>query len=107
VPFPKAIFLPNWLYNSDVAVYMPSFSFSKKTIAVILPELTGPSGLIMGLLANGGWLSMTSFTMLAILWWYFTYMAYVKVKQKVYTLHQKYMIRSYALTLSAITFRLW
>ena len=69
--------------------------------------LTGPSGFIMGLLANGGLLSIISFTLLAVLWWYFTYMAFVKVKQKDYRAHQKYMIRSYALTLSAITLRLW
>lgn len=66
-----------------------------------------PSGLIMGLLANGGWGSITAFVLLAILWWYFTFMALRTVKRKQFEQHAKYMYLSYALTLSAITLRLW
>lgn len=66
-----------------------------------------PSGLIMGLVANGGWGSITAFVLLAILWWYFTFMALRTVKRKQFEQHAKYMYLSYALTLSAITLRLW
>jgi Predicted membrane protein (DUF2306) len=44
---------------------------------------------------------------LAVLWIYFTAMALVKAKQKNFKAHRNYMIRSYALTLSAITLRAW
>ena len=74
---------------------------------IVVLLLTGPSGLIMGLLANGGVFSITAFTLLSVLWWYYTFMAYKTVKQKNYEAHAKYMFRSYALTLSAITLRLW
>lgn len=74
---------------------------------VVVLFLTGPSGFIMGLLANGGTLSIIAFTTLSILWWTFTYKAYAAVKAKDYEKHSKFMYRSYALTLSALTLRLW
>lgn len=74
-------------------------------VSVLL--FAAPSGLIMGLLANGGIGSIIAFVLLAVLWWIFTYMAYKTVKNKQYERHAKYMYLSYALTLSAITLRLW
>lgn len=69
--------------------------------------ITGPAGLLMGFYANGGLSSRIAFVLLAILWIYFTAMAFVKAKQKDFTAHRNFMIRSYALTLSAITLRAW
>ena len=66
-----------------------------------------PSGLIMGFLANGGVGSIIAFILLALLWWYFTFMAFKMVRIKNYERHAKFMYLSYALTLSAITLRLW
>jgi hypothetical protein len=75
------------------------------TIDVLL--ITGPAGLIMGFYANGGLLSRVAFVLLAVLWIYFTAMALIKAKQKNFKAHKNYMIRSYALTLSALTLRVW
>lgn len=69
--------------------------------------ITGPAGLVMGFYANGGLISRIAFVSLAILWIFFTSMALVKAKQKNFKSHRNYMIRSYALTLSAITLRAW
>lgn len=69
--------------------------------------ITGPAGLVMGFYANGGLISRIAFVFLAILWIFFTSMALVKAKQKNFKAHRHYMIRSYALTLSAITLRAW
>lgn len=69
--------------------------------------ITGPAGLVMGFYANGGLLSRIAFVSLAVLWIYFTAMALIKAKQKNFKAHRNYMIRSYALTLSAITLRAW
>jgi len=74
-------------------------------VTVVL--LAGPSGLVMGYHANGGFWSQLAFCLLSVLWIYFTVMAVVKVKQKDIEAHRKFMIRSFALTLSAITLRLW
>src|SRR5690606_23443496 len=69
--------------------------------------LSAPSGLIMGYYANGGVISQTAFIILSILWIYTTLMAYRAVRNKDFDRHTKFMIRSYALTLSALTLRLW
>lgn len=69
--------------------------------------ITGPAGLIMGFYANGGITSRIAFVMLASLWIVFTAIALIKARQKDFIAHRKYMIRSYALTLSAVTLRGW
>ena len=68
---------------------------------------TGPAGLLMGIYANGGLPSKISFVTLAILWITFTAIALVKAKNGDFAAHRRFMIRSYALTLSAITLRAW
>ena len=68
--------------------------------------IAGPSGLIMACYANGTIISKTSFVLLSFLWIGFTAMAIIKVLKKDFIEHEKSMIRSYALTLSAITLRL-
>lgn len=66
-----------------------------------------PAGVIMGICANGGWLGKIAFLLLDVLWFLFTWKAYVCVKKKRYAEHKNYMIRSFALTFSAITLRTW
>lgn len=69
--------------------------------------LTGPASLVMGFYANGGLLSRIAFISLSVLWIYFTLRGLIAVRQKKFNLHRDYLIRSYALTLSAITLRAW
>ncbi len=69
--------------------------------------VTGPSSLLMGFYANGGLSSRIAFVLLAILWMYFTAMALYKAIKKDFNAHRIFMIRSFALTLSAITLRIW
>jgi len=61
----------------------------------------------MGFYANGGISSRISFVSLATLWIFFTAMALYKAKKKDFKSHRNFMIRSYALTLSALTLRAW
>jgi len=75
-------------------------------IALIL-FLAGPSGLIMGYYANGGLVAKVSFCLLAVLWIVFTYKAYKHAINKDWKKHRNFMSRSYALTLSAISLRLF
>lgn len=75
-------------------------------ILVVL-VFSGPTGLYMGVYANGGWTSQLAFVLLAILWWLFTFLALKSAWKRDFQGHEKWMIRSYALTLSAITLRLW
>ncbi|MGY3792423.1 DUF2306 domain-containing protein [Aquimarina sp. 433] len=69
--------------------------------------LAAPSGLVIGYYANGGFWSQLAFCLLAVGWFLFTLKAFVALKQNDYQKHQIFMIRSFALTLSAITLRFW
>ncbi|WP_295652384.1 DUF2306 domain-containing protein [uncultured Mucilaginibacter sp.] len=69
--------------------------------------VTGPAGLIMGFYANGGWISKIAFCLLAFLWVAFTYKGVAAAISRNLVVHQNWMYRSYALTLSAISLRLW
>jgi len=69
--------------------------------------ITGPASLVMSFYANGGLSSKIAFVTLSILWLYYTLMAIIKAKKLDFKSHKNYMIRSYALTLSAITLRAW
>jgi len=75
------------------------------SIVVIL--IAGPGGLYMGIYANGGVLSQISFVLLAVLWISFTAIALYKAVKGNYKSHREFLIRSFALTLSAITLRAW
>ena len=69
--------------------------------------LAGPSGLVLGIYANGGPSSQTAFCLLAVGWMYTTYMAMRSVSRRQIAAHRAWMMRSFALTLSAITLRAW
>ncbi|MBD3637709.1 MAG: DUF2306 domain-containing protein [Crocinitomicaceae bacterium] len=74
---------------------------------VVVLFISAPTGFIMGLVANAGIISVISFSLLSVLWWYFTFKAYRAIREKNYEKHARFMYRSFALTLSALTLRLW
>jgi Predicted membrane protein (DUF2306) len=69
--------------------------------------LAAPSGLVMAFYANGRLPAQISFGLLALLWFYFTFRALSAAKNKDWIGHQAFMYRSFALTCSAITLRIW
>ncbi len=69
--------------------------------------LSGPSGIFMGMHANGGMSSKIAFVLLGSLWVVFTSLAgYFAIKRDIIN-HKKFMYRSFALAVSAITLRFW
>ena len=80
-------------------------NIGKLYVAVIL-FISGPSGLLMAFYANGGILGQIAFTTLSILWITFTYLAYHYIRKGNVFKHGKWMFRSFALSLSAVTLRL-
>ncbi len=66
-----------------------------------------PAGFIMAIYANGLWPSKLAFLILDSLWFYFTYQGWQTALKRDLTMHRRWMIRSYALTFSAITLRTW
>jgi len=95
-------------FSNQIQSYYPrlhrTFGYVYVTDVLLI---TGPAGLLMGLYANGGLPSKISFVTLAIGWMTFTAMALVKAKKGDFAAHRNFMIRSYALTLSAVTLRAW
>jgi uncharacterized membrane protein len=69
--------------------------------------ITGPASLVMSFYANGGVVSKIAFILLAIGWIYCTAQALVEARKGNIRSHREFMIRSYALTLSAVTLRAW
>ena len=66
-----------------------------------------PTGLILAVYANGHLPTKIAFLILDGLWLWFTVKAVVEVKKGNIAGHREYMIRSYALTFSAVTLRTW
>ena len=69
--------------------------------------ITGPAALMMSFYANGGPTSKIAFGLLAVGWISFTAIALRKAALGDFVAHRNFMIRSYALTLSALTLRAW
>lgn len=74
---------------------------------VLLLLFAAPSGIYMGIYANGNSYSVLSFLLLGVSWWWTTFMAYKTAREKNFIKHKYWMWRSFALTLSAITLRMW
>lgn len=81
--------------------------WSGRLYAGLILFVTGPAGFIMGIYGNGGWTAQLAFCVLAVLWIWFTWKAVMLAMQRNFAAHKKWMYRSYALTLSAISLRLW
>lgn len=79
-------------------------SFGKLYVSLIL-IFSAPSGFVMALYANGGALTKLSFLILTPMWWFFTWKGYRSIRNGDVKTHKKWMIRSYALTMSAISLR--
>ncbi|KIA91326.1 membrane protein [Pedobacter kyungheensis] len=69
--------------------------------------LAAPSGIFIGCFANGGLMAKTSFVILGVLWFWFTFKAVQLILNRKIKAHKKMMYRSFALVTSAITLRLW
>jgi hypothetical protein len=69
--------------------------------------VAAPSGLMLALYAAGGWPTQLCFVLLTLLWVGSTVWAVRCALQRRWLRHRDWMIRSYALTLSALSLRTW
>ena len=69
--------------------------------------VAAPAGLVLAFYGNGGWISQSSFVVLSLLWWVFTFWGLRSALKGQFKRHGDWMIRSFALTLSAISLRLY
>jgi hypothetical protein len=87
--------------------YIKLHRISGRFYVGILLLLSGPSGLVMAYYANGGLVAQVSFLLLSTFWMLFTFLSFYFILKKQVIKHQKFAIRSFALTLSAISLRLF
>jgi Predicted membrane protein (DUF2306) len=108
------IFSSLWLLGSGLTQFSsfllkryPSVHrwIGKVYIGIIL-FVSGPAALIMAYYANGDLIGQISFMTLSILWWWVTFRGYQAIRNEQIKAHGEWMIRSYALTFSAITLRI-
>lgn len=107
------------VFSSPFVIFSGLFQFNKYFIfklpkihrilgfiyIVVLVFIAAPTGFLMGLYANGSYPTQISFSILSVLWMLTTVIAFIKVTKRDFVAHAKWMLRSYALTLSAISLR--
>lgn len=75
--------------------------------AVDILVINFPAAMVMAYYANGLLPSKIAFILLDCLWFLFTLKAVIAARKRDITQHKQFMIRSFALTFSAITLRSW
>lgn len=78
-----------------------------KLYIISILYFTGPTGLYLSFFAEGGHWASIGFILMSLAWMLPTYMAYYKIKQKDIKGHYRWIIRSYCMTLSGVTLRLF
>jgi Predicted membrane protein (DUF2306) len=68
--------------------------------------LAAPSGAVLAYFANGGLVSKTGFMLQSVVWWLITWFAYTHARHRRWVLHGEWMVRSFAVTMAAISLRL-
>jgi hypothetical protein len=68
---------------------------------------SAPGALVMSFFIERGPMVLSSFVLQCLLWFIFTYLAYVKIRQGEIQSHRQWILRSFALTLAAITLRVY
>lgn len=76
-------------------------------VYVLCVAISAIAATYLGFNAIGGFVSKMGFVCLAILWFYFTAVAYSTILKKQIASHKKAMIYSYSLCFAAVTLRIW
>jgi len=66
-----------------------------------------PGGMVMAMFIGRGPVVLSSFVLQCTLWIVFTVLALLSARQRNFRMHEQWMIRSFALTLAAITLRMY
>lgn len=93
--------------------FMPNFRNKRMGLHRVLGKIyvtaclfSGVAGLSAAQFATGGTGNKLGFSFLAIAWITATILAFLKIRQRDIQAHEEWMIRSFALTFSAVTLRL-
>jgi hypothetical protein len=81
--------------------------YSGRIYVLVVLLLGAPTGLYMSFFAKGTNAEKGLFMFMAISWFYFTLKGFTTILQKNVLAHKNWMIRSYAMALTAVTFRIY
>ena len=76
-------------------------------VYVLACTVGGIAGFVIAYFAQGGWIASLGFMCMASAWLFCTIKAWMSIRQKNIPVHQAWMIRSFSVTLAAVTLRLW
>lgn len=76
-------------------------------VYIIMIFISSLVGIYLSFYAHGGFLAKLGFLFLDFAWLYTTFKAYKYILKKQLAQHEEWMYRSYAVTFSALTFRVW
>jgi hypothetical protein len=86
----------------------PIHVISGKIYVLVVLLIGAPTGLYMTFFAKGGIGERVCFMLMAIFWFYSTYKGFVAAAiEKDFVSHKNWMIRSYAMALTAVSFRIY
>ncbi|KAB2913206.1 MAG: DUF2306 domain-containing protein [Bacteroidetes bacterium] len=89
------------------AKYLNTHRLLGKLYIGLVLFVSAPSALVMGIYATGNWWIKGGFVIASVLWWWFTYKAYLEIRKKNVQQHQRYMQRSYIISLLAVFLRVY
>ncbi len=78
-----------------------------KIYVIVVVVLGAPTGLYMSFFAKGSFWERTLFMFMALYWLYTTIKGLQAIKQKNVLAHKNWMIRSYSMAMTAVTFRIY
>jgi len=81
--------------------------WSGKIYVAVVLVLAAPTGLYMSFFAKGSFYERALFLFMAIFWFWTTYKGFTTIRQKKVLEHKHWMMRSYAMALTAVTFRVY
>ncbi len=94
----------SWILKKRKKIHI----MSGKIYVFVVLLVGAPSGLYMTFFAKGGYAERGAFLAMAIFWFFTTYKGFVTAaRDKNFVAHKYWMIRSYAMALTAVTFRIY
>ena len=99
--------LIGWLqFNKTLLIKYKKWHRNIGMLYVLSALIASISGLYIAFYATGGIISIIAFVMIAVLYFFTTYVGFILAKKRDFKRHQNFMTYSYAICLAAVSLRL-
>lgn len=96
-----------WLFHASLRKEKPRLHVRLGQIYVICCLLSAATSLPLSLSNHGGNIPRVGFSMLAVAWFIFTWLAYSYARKRNFAQHRRWMFRSYACTYAFINIKIY